>query len=235
MSHAFISRIGLVIALASAQTASAITYLTQDRSVSAGVSHGGGSVTEAAPDFADWDHSVSAGPAQAPFSGGSAAAHQVSSMSQTGVVISSTLSASKPAAAGTGSASSNSTLNVTFNITTPVEYHLTGTLRPGPNNGPSFSSAPRQVSLIGPGTNVDFNGNWSGGQEPTLIGNGVFDTAGILAAGTYTFFVTATSSDGGPQAQPIPSFNVNLAITPEPITAVPAALLSGIGVRRRVR
>ena len=192
---------------------SAFSFTSQNRSVHAYVNYGGGNVTESAPNFDFWDHTVYA---DSGTFGGAASARQISSLSADRVAIDSILGAAKPTAAGTGVATARSSLEVTFNISHAINYELFGNMFPGPNYPEPYDARPRLVTLAGPSANVFLSGAWSnnGTTPPTLTGNGDFNVQGTLVPGDYTFTVIGESSDNagpaGSGAEILPGFVATL-------------------------
>ena len=203
-----------LLSLASS-AAGQLNYVLQARTVSVSV-HGqtDASQSVSAPDFGPFD-----GTATASAGGGDATSHQVSTLSASGISVVGDFHADNPAFAGTGTTRGESLTDVTFSISSPATYRLSGMVAQS-----SFNTHPRTVRLTGPATNVDLEGPNS------------FDTSGALAPGQYRLFVDVVSATAfGSSSDPTSGFNASFTVVPEPSSVFPAAVCVILLVARRKR
>ena len=228
-----VTAVGLFISSAQA----GFSYTSATRTVTANAStatSSGGTQTFTATNFLPFNQTASSVDS---VNNGFAHQNQNSQLLPSEIDVAGTFSGQRPALAGSGSASGQTTANISFSVSTTTDFALDAiiSLNDGINNIPQ---GPRIVSLTGPsGTLVSWPINliyspapWTGSRSTTLT----------LAPGSYTLLVDLHSFIAGlpgPTLVPttVPNYNVSLKQVPEPaamLTLLAATPL--LASRRRV-
>lgn len=212
----------IVIAAITPSVQAQLSYVSQSRSVYAQVGVAGGAQdvhTVSAPDFGVFNQTASSS-VGLPYPGSSSAT-QVSSLLPTGIDIATSFASARPAAAGTGSARMESTLDVLFSVDQPTTFTLSGLMPASEAASIPQIADLRTIQLTGPGVSID------------LVGPGAFSQTGSFSVGQYHLLIDGDVKDNqlhfhtGSQ-----NFNVSLVI-PEPVSMTALCAGALILIRRR--